>query len=142
MPIRFRQALVCAATTEQAGRKKVAECMTTISTPPVTRLRFTRYCCLLACCCPVSLLDSLLACSILVGGLIQIGPQAWFARQAYKYTGSRQVAKSCEPCIWVRLARYSNRRIVCSDLYFIGQLDFLTVFSAFIVMFPSQWYLP
>ena len=36
-------------------------------------------------------IDGRLAASAAIGGVIQIIPHAWFTRQAYRYTGARQV---------------------------------------------------
>ena len=78
----------------------------------------------------------------MIGGLIQIVPQAWFARQAYKYTGARQVG------LMVRaMYRGETGKIVLTAAMFVTtfilwkQLHFLAVFSAFIVMIPLQWFI-
>ena len=41
----------------------------------------------------ISTTDKLMAVSALMGGLIQILPQAWFSRQAFKYAGASNVDK-------------------------------------------------
>jgi ATP synthase protein I len=128
------------ATTEQAEPGKRWPMMTTISKPSVHKVALYQLLLLLVVFIPVALIDSLTACSILVGGLIQIGPQAWFARQAYKYTGSSQVGQ-------VVRAMYlgeTGKILLTAALFTVSfillrQLNFLTVFSSFIVMFPSQW---
>jgi ATP synthase protein I len=80
--------------------------------------------------------------SVLIGGLIQIIPQAWFARQAYKFTGARQVD------LMVRaMYRGETGKIFLTAAMFVTtfilwkQLHFLAVFSAFIVMIPLQWFI-
>jgi ATP synthase protein I len=80
--------------------------------------------------------------SVLIGGLIQIVPQAWFTRQAYKYTGARQVD------LMVRaMYRGETGKIVLTAAMFVitfmlwKQLHFLAVFSTFIVMIPLQWFI-
>ncbi len=114
--------------------------MTTISRPPVYKVALYQILLLLAVCAPVALVDSLIAGSILVGGLIQIGPQAWFARQAYKYIGSRQVAKVVQAMYLGETGKILlTAALFVATFILLGQLDFLTVFSAFIVMFPLQW---
>jgi len=114
--------------------------MTTISTPPLYKVALYQIVTLLVISGLLVLGDRVLALSVLVGGLIQIGPQAWFARQAFKYTGARQVDR-------VVRAMYigESGKIILTASLFVAcftmweQLNFLAVFSAFIVMIPVQW---
>ena len=114
--------------------------MTTISTPPLYKVALYQTLVLLVVGGFLAIGDIVLAFSVLVGGFIQIGPQAWFARQAFKYTGARQVDK-------VVRAMYlgESGKIVLTASLFVAcfilweQLNFLAVFSAFILMMPVQW---
>ncbi len=83
-----------------------------------------------------------IACSVLIGGLIQIGPQAWFARRAYRYTGARQtdlVVRSMYQGEAGKIALTAAMFITTFILW--EQLNFLVVFSTFIVMMPLQWFI-
>ena len=114
--------------------------MTTISTPPLYKVALYQTLILVTVGGSLALGDVVLAFSVLVGGFIQIGPQAWFARQAFKYTGARQVDK-------VVRAMYlgESGKIVLTASLFVAcfilweQLNFLAVFCTFIVMIPVQW---
>ncbi len=114
--------------------------MTTISTPPLYKVALYQTLVLLVVGGFLAIGDIVLAFSVLVGGFIQIGPQAWFARQAFKYTGARQVDK-------VVRAMYlgESGKIVLTASLFVTcfilweQLNFLAVFSTFILMMPVQW---
>ena len=114
--------------------------MTTISTPPLYKVALYQTLVLLVVGGFLAIGDIVLAFSVLVGGFIQIGPQAWFARQAFKYTGARQVDK-------VVRAMYlgESGKIVLTASLFVAcfilweQLNFLAVFSTFILMMPVQW---
>ena len=114
--------------------------MTTISTPPLYKVALYQTFILLVVGGFLALGDVVLAFSVLVGGFIQIGPQAWFARHAFKYTGARQVDK-------VVRAMYlgESGKIVLTASLFVAcfilweQLNFLAVFSTFIAMMPVQW---
>ena len=114
--------------------------MTTISTPPLYKVALCQTLVLLVVGGFLAIGDIVLAFSVLVGGFIQIGPQAWFARQAFKYTGARQVDK-------VVRAMYlgESGKIVLTASLFVTcfilweQLNFLAVFSTFILMMPVQW---
>lgn len=114
--------------------------MTTISRPPVHRVALYQLLLLLAVCASVAWIDSLIASSILVGGLIQIGPQAWFARQAYKHTGSSQIGKVVRAMYLGETGKITlTAALFVATFVLLRQLNFLTVFGAFIVMFPLQW---
>ena len=107
--------------------------MSTISTPPIYKVALYQIFILLAICGIVVWVDSLLASSILAGGLIQIGPQAWFAHQAYKYSGARQVDKIVRAMYWGE----SGKVVLTAALFItafivLKQLNFLAVFSTFI----------
>jgi len=116
--------------------------MTTISTPPLYKVALYQTLILIFVGGFLALEDTVLAFSVLVGGFIQIGPQAWFARQAFKYTGARQVDK-------VVRAMYlgESGKIVLTASLFVAcfvlweQLNFLAVISTFIVMIPMQWFI-
>ncbi|MGB2155267.1 MAG: ATP synthase subunit I [Porticoccaceae bacterium] len=114
--------------------------MTTISTPPIQRVALYQLLILLPVCGIVSGFDVTLAGSMLVGGLIQIIPQAWYARQAFRYRGARQVNKIVRAMYWGE----SGKVILTAALFvttFIlwKQLNVLAVFCAFIVMIPVGW---
>ena len=114
--------------------------MTTISTPPIQRVALYQLLIFLPVCGIMSGFDVTLAGSIMVGGLIQIVPQAWYARQAFRYRGARQVNKIVRAMYWGE----SGKVILTAALFvttFIlwTQLNFLAVFCAFTVMIPVGW---
>jgi ATP synthase protein I len=114
--------------------------MTTISTPPLYRVALYQLLILLCCCAIAVGYEINLASSILVGGLIQIGPQAWFAQQAYKYTGARQVDKIVRAMYWGESGKVVLTAALFTTTFILfKQLDFLAVFTAFTVMIPLQW---
>tara|TARA_B110000879_G_C10798036_1_gene365445 strand:+ start:107 stop:475 length:369 start_codon:yes stop_codon:yes gene_type:complete len=116
--------------------------MTSILRPPLHKVALYQLLVLLFLS-GVSLLESrVMACSVMIGGLIQIVPQAWFAWRAFRYTGARQVG------LVVR-AMYQGEvgKVVLTAAMFVvtfllwKQLNFLAVFSTFIVMMPLQWFI-
>lgn len=116
--------------------------MTTIPKPPLHKVALYQLMVLIAVSGLLSLKSLVLACSVLVGGLIQIVPQAWFANRAFRYSGARQVA------LVVR-AMYQGEagKIILTAAMFVStfillpKLNFLAVFSSFIVMMPLQWFI-
>jgi len=81
-----------------------------------------------------------LAVSFLVGGLIQIVPQAWFAQQAFKYTGARHA-----PAVVRAMYRAEAGKIVLTAALFAivfttgKQWNYAALFAAFVLMIPLQW---
>ncbi len=114
--------------------------MSTISTPPLYKVALLQLIGLLVSCAVVMVLDHPWASSLLVGGLIQICPQAWFARQAFRYSGARQIDKIVRAMYWGE-----SGKVVLTAALFVTtfllwpQLNYLAVFGAFIVMIPVQW---
>jgi len=114
--------------------------MTTISTPPLYKVALYQTLILLGVVGFLAVGDIVLAFSVLVGGFIQIGPQAWFARQAFRYTGARQVDKVVRAMYMGesgKIVLTASLFVVCFILW--EQLNFLAVFSTFILMMPVQW---
>lgn len=116
--------------------------MTTILRPPLYKVALYQIILLLIVFGIVAYFDSLLARSILVGGLIQIGPQAWFARQAFKYAGARQVDKIVRAMYWGESGKvFLTAALFITTFILWKQLNFLAVFSTLIVMIPVQWFI-
>ena len=65
--------------------------MARITRPPVHLIAWFQLIVLTLLSVALLPIDASLAASAAVGGLIQIIPQAWFTRQAYRYSGARQV---------------------------------------------------
>ncbi|MEH6617378.1 MAG: ATP synthase subunit I [Porticoccus sp.] len=62
----------------------------TIKAPPVGQIAITQLIILVVMVVAVSPVDVTAAYSILIGGVIQIGPHAYFTRLAFRYLGARQ----------------------------------------------------
>ena len=116
--------------------------MTTIPKPPIHRVALYQLMLLLPLSGLTLFVSQVIGWSVLIGGLIQIAPQAWFARQAYKHTGARQV-----DLVVRAMYRGETGKIVLTAAMFITtfvlwkQLNYLAVFSTFIVMMPLQWFI-
>lgn len=79
--------------------------------------------------------------SVLVGGVIQVVPHAWFARQAFKYTGARQT----HMVVRAMYQGETGKVVLTAALFVIAfselpNLNFLVLMSTFILMIPVQWY--
>ena len=114
--------------------------MTTISSPPVKRVALYQLACLLPVCVVLLLWSSVLAYSVLIGGLIQVCPQAWFTRQAFRYAGARKVQSVVRAMYWGETGK-----IVLTTVLFT--VSFMTVkplyasalFASFVVMILVQY---
>jgi len=116
--------------------------MTSIPRPSLKTVPLYQLAALLPVCGVLMLLDAVAACSVLVGGLIQIAPQAWFASQAFKYTGARQtdlVLRSMYRGETGKVILTATLFAVAFTLY--KQWDYFALFAAFILMMPLQWLL-
>ena len=112
--------------------------MTTIPKPPLTKVAIYQLAALLPTSVLLLLLDTVLAYSVLVEGLVQIAPQAWFARQAYKYSGAKQA-----PLVVRAMYRGETGKVVLTATLAVlfalhKQWNYLALFTAFIAMIPLQ----
>jgi ATP synthase protein I len=113
--------------------------MTTIPKPPLTRVAIYQLAALLPASGLLLLMDTVLAYSVLVGGLVQIVPQAWFARQAYKYSGAQQaslVVRAMYRGETGKVVLAATLMAVLFTLY--KQWNFFALFMAYIAMIPLQ----
>lgn len=65
----------------------------TIKSPPVARIALVQLMVLLVVALASLPVDRVLCWSLLIGGVIQVGPQAYFTRQTFRYMGARQTPK-------------------------------------------------
>ena len=113
--------------------------MTTIPKPPLTKVAIYQLAALLPTSVLLLLLDTVLAYSVLAGGLVQIAPQAWFARQAYKYSGAKQA-----PLVVRAMYRGETGKVVLTATLMAvlfalhKQWNYLALFTAYIAMIPLQ----
>ena len=113
--------------------------MTTIPKPPLTRVAIYQLAALLPASVLLLLLDTVLACSVLVGGLAQIVPQAWFARQAYKYSGAQQASLVVSAMYRGETGKVVLAATLMAVLFTLHkQWNFFALFMAYIAMIPLQ----
>jgi len=90
----------------------------------------------------LGLADSQLAISVLVGGLVQILPQAWFSRQAFKYAGATKVDKVVRSMYRGELGKVVMTATLFAIVFTVSkQWNYLALFTTFLVMIPLQWFL-
>ncbi|MFL2531900.1 MAG: ATP synthase subunit I [Porticoccaceae bacterium] len=112
---------------------------TTIPKPKMLKVTMYQLAILLLLTGTLSLEDRLLALSALVGGMIQIIPQAWFSWQAFKYAGARQVGLAVRS-----MYRGEFGKVVLTAALFAvvfnleTQWNYIALFAAFLLMIPLQ----
>ena len=113
--------------------------MTTIPKPPLTRVAIYQLAALLPASGLLLLMDTVLAYSVLVGGLVQVVPQAWFARQAYKYSGAQQASLVVRAMYRGETGKVVLAATLMAVLFTLHkQWNFFALFMAYIAMIPLQ----
>jgi ATP synthase protein I len=114
--------------------------MTTISLPPVKRVALYQIALLLPACAVFLLWSSVLAYSVFIGGLIQICPQAWFARQAFRYAGARNVQSIVRAMYWGETGKIVLTTVLFTvSFVMVTPLSIGAVFASFVAMILVQY---
>ena len=125
------------------GSEKVDKLtMTTIPRPSLKIVPLYQMAILLLVCGLVAILDVTMAGSALVGGLIQIIPQAWFSRQAFKYSG----ASNTDLVVRSMYRGEAGKVVMTATLFAIvfalyKQWNYIILFTAFVMMIQLQCFL-
>ena len=116
--------------------------MTTIPKPELVKATLYQLAALLLLVALISMTDKLMAVSALMGGLMQILPQAWFSRQAFKYAGANNVGKVVQSMYRGELGKVVMTAALFAIVFTVDkQWHYLTLFTTFFVMIPLQWFL-
>ena len=125
-----------------ARKRWIENTVTTIPKPELLKATFYQLAILLLVVATISMTDKLMAVSALMGGLIQILPQAWFSRQAFKYAGASNVDKIVQSIYRGELGKVVMTAALFAILFTVDkQWHYLTLFTTFLVMIPLQWFL-
>ena len=140
MPTR---ALVGDRSRSPSARKRwIENTVTTIPKPELLKATMCQLAVLLVLVVMISMTDKLMAVSALVGGLIQILPQAWFSWQAFKYAGASNVDKVVQSMYRGELGKVVMTATLFAILFTVDkQWNYLALFTTFLVMIPLQWFL-
>jgi ATP synthase protein I len=113
----------------------------TIKAPPVGRIAITQLIVLLVAVVAITPVDVTAAYSILIGGVIQIGPHAYFTRQAFRYLGARQA-----PEILRAIKKGETGKLLLTVVMFALVFSFIKplhlpgLFLSYGVMIIVQWF--
>ena len=115
--------------------------MTTISLPAVKKVALYQLAVLLPATAALLGWDAVVAYSALLGGLIQIIPQAWFARQAFRYAGARRVHAIVSAMYWGETGKVVLSAVLFTTTFLmISPLNVGALFSSFVIMILVQWF--
>lgn len=142
-PIMPTRAIVCDRSRSPSARKRwIKNTVTTIPKPELLKATLCQLAALLVLVVMISMTDKLMAVSALVGGLIQILPQAWFSWQAFKYAGASNVDKVVRSMYRGELGKVVMTATLFAILFTVDkQWNYLALFTTFLVMIPLQWFL-
>ncbi|CAI8166718.1 MAG: Uncharacterised protein [Cellvibrionales bacterium UBA7375] len=116
--------------------------MTTIPKPELLKATLYQIAALLLVVAFIGMTDKLMAVSALMGGLIQILPQAWFSWQAFKYAGASNVDKVVQSMYRGELGKVVMTATLFAILFTVDkQWNYIALFTTFLLMIPLQWFL-
>ena len=116
--------------------------MTTISLPAVKKVALYQLALLLPAAVALLGWDAVVAYSALLGGLIQIIPQAWFALQAFRYAGARRVQSIVSAMYWGETGKVVLSAVLFTATFLlVSPLNVGALFSSFVIMILVQWFL-
>ena len=116
--------------------------MTTIPKPPVYLASLIQLIALIIVSVVVFWFDTIIACSVFLGGLNQLLPQVWFAYFAFKHVGANQTHS-----IVSSMYRGETGKVLLAATGFIAvfvlfeQVNIIGFMFAFIGMIPLQLFL-
>ena len=143
IPIMPTRAIVGDPSRSPSARKRwIENTVTTIPKPELLKATMYQLAVLLVLVVMISMTDKLMAVSALMGGLIQILPQAWFSWQAFKYAGASNVDKVVQSMYRGELGKVVMTATLFAILFTVDkQWNYLALFTTFLVMIPLQWFL-
>ena len=116
--------------------------MTTISLPAVKKVALYQLALLLPASAALLGWNMQIASSVMLGGLIQIFPQAWFARQAFRFAGARRVQSIVSAMYWGETGKVVLSAVLFTATFLlVSPLNVGALFSSFVVMILVQWFL-
>ena len=125
-----------------ARKRWIENTVTTIPKPEILKATLTQLAVLLLIAVALGFADSQLAFSALAGGLVQILPQAWFSRQAFKYAGASKTDLVVKSMYRGELGKVVMTATLFAVLFTLSkQWNYLILFTTFLVMIPLQWFL-
>lgn len=113
----------------------------TIRVPPVGRIALVQLAILLAAVLGLLPVDVTVSCSLLIGGVIQIGPQAYFTRWAFRHQGARQTPKILRAIYWGETGKVLLTAVLFGLTFnYVKPLCVSALFLGYGAMVIVQWF--
>ncbi len=114
--------------------------MASIPKPPVFRIPLIQLLVLLPLCLVAWLYEQTIAYSLLLGGLISVIPNVYFASYAFRYSGARAAPLIARAFFWGETGKFLLTVVGFGAVFLLVKpLDALALFSAFGAMILVQW---
>ena len=114
--------------------------MASIPKPPVFRIPLTQLLILLPLCLATWFFERTVAYSLLLGGLISVIPNVYFASYAFRYTGARMAPLIARAFFWGETGKFLLTVVGFGVVFLLVKpLDVLALFAAFGAMILVQW---
>ncbi|MEZ5530593.1 MAG: ATP synthase subunit I [Porticoccaceae bacterium] len=113
----------------------------TIEVPPVGRIALIQLLVLAVAGLGLLPVDKTLSCSLMMGGVIQIGPQAYFTRLAFRYRGARQTPKILRAIYWGETGKLLLTAVLFGLTFsYVKPLHVPMLFLGYGAMVIVQWF--
>ncbi|MDG1772186.1 MAG: ATP synthase subunit I [Oceanicoccus sp.] len=113
-----------------------------LSKPPLTRLFVLQLLVLLVISAGLYFVDTTAALSALVGGLISIGPNAYFARWAFRFSGARAAGDVARSFYRGEAGKFLSTAVLFAGAFALIQpINPAALFLTYIFMMALNWIL-
>jgi len=111
-----------------------------LAKPPLVRLFVWQLLVLLVISTALLLMDSTIALSALVGGLISIGPNAYFARWAFRFSGARAAGNVARSFYRGEAGKFLSTAVLFAGAFaLIKPINVVVMFLIYILMMALNW---
>ena len=113
----------------------------TIKVPPVGRIALIQLVILFIAVMGLLPVDVTMSCSLLIGGVIQIGPHAYFTRWTFRYQGATQALKILRAIYWGETGKILLTVVLFGITFkYVQPLNVSVLFLGYGAMVIVQWF--
>ncbi len=113
----------------------------TIKVPPVGRIALIQLMILFIAVVGLLPVDLTMSCSLLIGGVIQIGPHAYFTRWTFRYQGATHTPKILRAIYWGETGKILLTIVLLGLTFnYVRPLNVSVLFLGYGAMVIVQWF--
>lgn len=113
-----------------------------LARPPLIRILFAQFAVLFIGVALLLLADLVTAYSALLGGLVSIGPNAYFTRWAFRYSGAKAAADVARSFYRGEAGKFLLTALLFASVFaLVRPLDVVVFFLAYMFMVAVNWIL-